>query len=249
MAKIYGEEKTDSEIKKFIYSYVRNIKGNKHDRYHAILSLVPDNGKYILDYGCGWGCYSVAIRDKGNTVKAIDISQNEINICKIAWGEQSNLRFERKTIDRFEEETFDCVLSSQVIEHVHNAGNYLSEINRVLKTRGKLIISLPNILNPRSFLGLLHNNMEERLKKHSEYILNRYDKTKEHINAWDPYHFVNLCSSIGFLMERYIPAEGIPFIKPVKPYIYINYNKLISFSYTMVFSFRKTCYVKINYYD
>jgi len=251
MLKIYGEEKTDSEIVEFVTDYVDRVKKCKHDRYHVILAFVPEGGNRILDYGCGWGHYSVAMRDKGNIVKAIDISENEIDICRLVWGEQKNLEFEKKSIDTFESESFDCVLSNQVIEHVHNVGNYLSEINRVLKPEGQLIIALPNVMNPRFFLGLLHSDMEERLIKLSERILNNCDDGPGHINAWDPTHFVTLCSKVGFLLDRYIPTEGIAFPsrKPFKPYLYTGNRWLKNLSYTMVFSFKKVRYVKINQND
>lgn len=248
LVKIYGEEKKDSEVVKFVFSYVDSVKKTKNDRYHIILSLIPNGGKYILDYGCGWGHYSVAARNKGNIVKAIDISENEIDICELVWGKTKNLKFESRAINTFKDKSFDCVLSSQVIEHVHNVGNYLSEINRVLKKKGQLIIGLPNIVNPRYFLGLMKNNMEEKLKSLSERILNNYDKTHNHINGWDPTLFVTLCSSVGFLLEKYIPTEGVafPFRKPFKPYVYTSIKRFKNLSYTMVFSFKKVCDVNIN---
>lgn len=244
---MYGEEKSDQEVKNFVEEYVRLVMSNKHDRFYAIMSLVP-TGKRILDYGCGWGHFSIAMRDKDNTVEAIDISQNEIDICNLVWGKQPNINYECKKIDEFVDSSFDCVLSNQVIEHVHNVGNYLSATNRVLKNGGQLIISLPNIMNPRFFLGLLHSDMEDRLKSQSENQLKKYAKTHDHINAWDPIHFVTLCASVGFLLDRYIPTEGIafPFRKPFKPYVYTRVKSIANLSYTMTFSFKKVKDVTIN---
>src|SRR6185295_20111511 len=39
------------------------------------------------------------------------------------------------------DDSFDCVLSSQVLEHVENPGLYLSEAFRVLRPGGSLVIS------------------------------------------------------------------------------------------------------------
>jgi SAM-dependent methyltransferase len=45
----------------------------------------------------------------------------------------------------FVAETFDCVLCSQVLEHVPEPQRALTEIARVLKTRGTLLLSVPHL--------------------------------------------------------------------------------------------------------
>ncbi len=45
----------------------------------------------------------------------------------------------------FEDETFDCVISFQVIEHIKDDSRLVSEVQRVLKRGGKFIVSTPNI--------------------------------------------------------------------------------------------------------
>lgn len=44
----------------------------------------------------------------------------------------------------FEDNTFDCVISFQVIEHIKDDGLFLKEIARVLKPNGKFIVTTPN---------------------------------------------------------------------------------------------------------
>lgn len=44
----------------------------------------------------------------------------------------------------FKDQTFDIVLSFQVIEHIVDVGSYLQEIRRVLKPGGMLCVSTPN---------------------------------------------------------------------------------------------------------
>jgi len=46
----------------------------------------------------------------------------------------------------FADQTFDLVLFTEVIEHLHNPLHALSEIRRVLKRGGWLILSTPNLL-------------------------------------------------------------------------------------------------------
>ncbi len=46
----------------------------------------------------------------------------------------------------FEDETFDCVISFQVIEHIEDDARFVAEVHRVLKKGGRFIVSTPNIL-------------------------------------------------------------------------------------------------------
>jgi len=45
----------------------------------------------------------------------------------------------------FSDKEFDSVITSQVLEHVFNPQQFLSEINRVMKTKSKLLITVPFI--------------------------------------------------------------------------------------------------------
>ena len=44
----------------------------------------------------------------------------------------------------FEDESFDCVVSFQVIEHIRRDKEFVSEVCRVLKPGGRFIVSTPN---------------------------------------------------------------------------------------------------------
>ena len=253
MAYLYGEEKTEREIVEFVKNYIAT-DCNKGSRFNVNMSLISGKCNYILDYGCGWGQYAIALRNRGNRVYGVDLSQNAIDICNIVWGKGERITFACKTIKEFDDKTFDVILSSQVIEHVHNVGNYLSEINRVLKLNGQLVISLPNIMNPRFFLIQFAKDLEKNLKKINAETLENYTKGSDHINAWDPSHFVRLLSTAGFLLERYIPSEGIPFPfkKPFKPYVrnwVSRLNRIKNLSYTMHFSCKKVKDVHIDTYE
>lgn len=241
MAMLYGKNMTDEEIRLYIFDYIKLIKSSKHDRFHSIMSLIPSGDYTVLDYGCGWGHYSIAMSSKGSKVKSIDLSENQIDICNLVWGSQSKVSFSANSIDHESDNSFDYVLSNQVVEHVHNVGNYISGINRVLKPNGKLIISLPNIMNLRFFFAMLRRNLELKLMAHSEYMIKNYDKGHDHINAWDPQHFCTLMASMGFMLEKYIPTEGIamPTSKPFGSYVHIENKRLSNLSYTMTFLFKK----------
>ena len=247
-----GKQLSADEIFKYVKAYQKTMLTNKNGRYFNILNMIPEH-QYGLDYGCGWGAFSSLIAAKGNKLVGQDQSQNEIDICNFVWKGDDNLNFTADNINFFQQEEFDFVVSNQVIEHTHNPGNYLHQINRILKTNGTLIISVPNSTNPRSFLSLLSKNIEDKLKLESQRISKSYQKQHDHIQAWDPQHFTRLVSTIGFELLEYQPLEGVPLAWPrilskLPNYIYPK-NRLKNYCYTMLFKFKKTTTSNIRNFD
>lgn len=252
--KLYGKNKTFDEVSLFLESYYDGVqKSEQKHRIAHFLELIDDKSKIdILDYGCGWGIFSKIVSEKSMNcnVTGIDLDDMSLNISKDIVGEKENLHFLDRKISDFKDKSFDYVLSMQVIEHVHNPGNYIKEINRVLKEEGYLIISLPNIVQPISILSLLTKSVSKlnmRLKERSSHILNNYKKEHDHIQAWDPNHFVTFLASMGFEFEEVRMVEGVPV--PFFKYWHTRIFGIRNLSYKMVFKFKKVKYVKIGNND
>ncbi len=95
----------------------------------------------VLDAGCGNGNY--IIDENRNNIKwavgvDVSISATGKNICldEIIETSLENLPFP--------DNTFDCVLSLWVFEHLENPQKVLDEIHRVLKPGGLLMFATPN---------------------------------------------------------------------------------------------------------
>ena len=106
-------------------------------------NLVPnDNCLDILDIGCGTGLNASFLSSKGHNVIGIDISSAAIQkfhesghvglVCDIAEGLP------------FNDNKFDLVYASEVIEHLADTDEFLAECNRVLKPNGIILLSTPN---------------------------------------------------------------------------------------------------------
>jgi SAM-dependent methyltransferase len=92
-------------------------------------------GETLLDYGCGNKPYSSLFGKKFTKYLGADLVGNqEAELCINPDG----------TLPA-PEASFDCVLSSQVLEHVSDPALYLREAFRVLKTGGSLIVSTHGI--------------------------------------------------------------------------------------------------------
>jgi SAM-dependent methyltransferase len=98
----------------------------------------------ILDNACGSGYGSNYLSGFAGKVTGIDISEAAISICKNDY-HKDNLSFYRMDGAKlsFVDNCFDAVISQDTLEHVEADGAFISEIHRVLKPGGKLVIFTP----------------------------------------------------------------------------------------------------------
>jgi 2-polyprenyl-3-methyl-5-hydroxy-6-metoxy-1,4-benzoquinol methylase len=249
-----GEYYSESEIEKIVKDYYKSVFSRKNDRHVQMQQLFPsdlNSNSRILDYGCGMGGISQLFNEKYNCkVDGVEISENELQKAKIVFGDNKQLNFLLLDEFTFPQKHYDLIFSSQVIEHVHNPGNYLSKINSMLKDDGYLLIGLPNIVNLNYLFNLMFYS-QKRAIKHSKNHLKNYNKASDHINGWDPSHFITLLASCGFELVNYLPTEGTPIFSILKKvpfigkYIY-NLPFTTRISYTMFFLVKKVKEIDIK---
>ncbi|MCX5804133.1 MAG: methyltransferase domain-containing protein [Proteobacteria bacterium] len=103
-------------------------------------------GKAVLDIACGTGYGSkILYEGGGSTVLGIDISNKAIDFALSTYKDE-RLDFTVGDIlnIRFPDNYFDAIVCFETIEHVKDQERALSELLRVLKPDGLLIISSPN---------------------------------------------------------------------------------------------------------
>jgi ubiquinone/menaquinone biosynthesis C-methylase UbiE len=120
--------------------------GEHLNRYEEVAKLIDRKRPLkVLDIACGTGFGSFFLAQLGYNVLGGDISSNDIAECRNKY-QHPNLSFE--VIDGtnlpFSEYTFDVVVSFETIEHTTQYQKMLSELKRVVKTDGLVIISTPN---------------------------------------------------------------------------------------------------------
>ncbi len=107
---------------------------SRKDLYEA----VQDNSEFIsgkvLDFGCGTQPYKKLFKADEYIGVEIDIPGE--------YKDKGIVYYDGKTIP-FEDETFDSMISSEVFEHVINIDEIVKELNRVLKTGGNALITVP----------------------------------------------------------------------------------------------------------
>lgn len=130
-------------------------------RYHFVLPWVA--GLRILDVACGEGYGSALLSRRARSVAGVDLSQTAIDHAKTAYGGQANLSFHAASCTQlpFAQASFDCVVSFETVEHIHEQADFLAEIRRVLTPDGVLIMSSPNkaeYTDKRQFDNTYHVN-------------------------------------------------------------------------------------------
>lgn len=153
----YGEEETDRyfhyinhyTIDAELFDYYRN----KHDRLEkasvgllqaSILNQIPKSTRMLLDVGCG--CAYIAKHFMNTAVKVVSLDVAQVNAEK-ALSSYPSENHASVVADAFalpfRENTFDCVVASEIIEHTTDPVAFIEALKRVLKPGGTLIVSTP----------------------------------------------------------------------------------------------------------
>jgi SAM-dependent methyltransferase len=103
--------------------------------YKKIKILSKNINGVVLDLGCGEKPYQNLFTSKeyiGLEIRDANLNKEDVNLYY----------YDGKKIP-FEDDTFDSVVSFEVFEHIFDIDNTIVEIKRVLKDKGKLLISIP----------------------------------------------------------------------------------------------------------
>ena len=138
------------------------------------------DGIVVLDAACGEGYGSNILSEKAKYVYGIDISHTAVENAKQKYNKE-NLEYKENSIAEIsvESNSIDMVVSFETIEHVESEiqEKFLSEVKRLLKPNGKLLISTPN---KAIYSDLFHYSNEFHVKEfyYEEFVtfLKKYFK-------------------------------------------------------------------------
>lgn len=197
----------------------------------VISMLSPKVNEKILEVGCGSGRDIVLIAQKGATCIGVDSS---INMVKETQKELKNRNINGVTINlgdatqlMFPDEVFDKILCSEVIEHIPDYEKAISEMARVLKPSGCLVLSTPNRNSIYGFERYVL--MEKILKKKWFHPYDSWKTFKElsnvlKNNGFRMDSFLGVCYIPGFIVSYRLPS----LIKKILVFFIANVENILS---------------------
>lgn len=133
----------------------------KKQSAHAIqFGMVPEMSK-VLDVGCHTGIMGEILRRKKScVVTGLESDPAAADAARKRLTEVLEIDVEESDWQKNINDRFDVILFGDVLEHTRNPELILSASKQLLKSGGKVIVSLPNIANLRIRLGLLRGRFD-----------------------------------------------------------------------------------------
>ena len=103
-------------------------------------------GKTVLDVACGEGYGSDMLAAAAGHVTGVDISVDAVAHATSQYGGRENLEFIQGDCEKLPlpDDSVDVAVSLETIEHLEAQEAFVSELRRVLKPGGLLVMSSPN---------------------------------------------------------------------------------------------------------
>ncbi len=147
-------EKTDRDFGKIVDRALYN-----HSWCVTVKSFIEggliSNQSKVLEVGCGWGRILVGLRKfcpKARIV-GIDITEDFVEKARFVLEQEFGkcdvtvVQGDAMELD-FEDESFDTVVTSRVLQYVSDPVASVRNIHRILRKRGRVVVCLPNKWNP-----------------------------------------------------------------------------------------------------
>jgi SAM-dependent methyltransferase len=169
--------------------------------------------KKVLDCGCGTG-YSLAFissRTPEAHYVGIDVDDNAIAYARTRYAGLDFRVMDGMALN-FEPSSFDVVLSFEVLEHLNEdqQRRYLSEMHRVLRSGGTLVLSTPNkdVFSLGHYLSL---NLFHVRELTLDQLLNLLSEEYKSIEVCGQYFRDDalLTKDLAYLTEQFKPAKRV----------------------------------------
>lgn len=172
--------------------------------YNEAAKVVKGN---VLEIGCGEGYGIEWLAPKAEKYTAIDKFPTDISLY--AKGMQ-HVSFQQMSIPpiQFDSDSFDAIVTFQVIEHIEDDEGMVKEMQRVLKPGGILVLTTPNIKmsltrNPWHVREYTVAQLRDLLKKYfskvemngvygNKKVMKYYEENKKSVQKFTRFDIFNL---------------------------------------------------------
>ena len=179
----------------------------------------------ILDVACGEGYGAAMVAETAYKVVGVDLSIDVIQQAKNNYRHHANLQFVTASCEclPFSDASFDFAISFETIEHIEKQKEFISELARVLRPDGILILSSPNkrlysdahdYHNEFHVRELYRNELEELLHETFPHIFWLGQKLLFHSAIWPENQ---ACITTEYLVndDRQVTVVSHPSVEPM----------------------------------
>jgi 2-polyprenyl-3-methyl-5-hydroxy-6-metoxy-1,4-benzoquinol methylase len=157
-------------------------------------------GDRVLDVGCGEGRFAAELARAGASVVGIDVAEEPLRRARVRHPELDLRVVSDEGPWELADAGFDVVWAGEVIEHVLDTAAWLSEVRRVLRSGGSLLITTP-AHGPGVLAGLALSR--------SAYA-SHFDPLGEHLRFYGRDTLTRLLGEFGFERVEVRSAAGPP---------------------------------------
>ena len=135
--------------------YAQHRVDLRESRIRKLLGLLgTETPGRLLDVGCAGGELAALLATHGWRVQGAEAEPALVEAARARGVDTRAVDLDRAPLP-WSDGAFDAVVAAEVIEHVIDTDHLLAEIARVLRTRGVLVITTPNLASLENRLRLL----------------------------------------------------------------------------------------------
>ena len=157
-------------------------------------------GDRVLDVGCGEGWFTAELARAGARVVGVDLAQEPLRRARSRHPELDLRLIACEGSWELPDAGFDVVWAGEVIEHVADTGAWLSEVRRVLRSGGSLLVSTP----AHGTLALLRLALSRRA------FAEHFDPLGDHLRFYSRDTLARLIGEFGFERVSVRGVGGVP---------------------------------------
>lgn len=202
-----------------------NFEFGQYDqcRMNKILPFVFEDNKQnyqinLLDIACGESQFYDSLKKHRKNIiyTGLELSQKQVDISNKKG--YNVLKHDLNKPLPFDNESFDMVVATEIIEHIFDTDTLLHEINRILVPGGRLILTTPNAASIGNRIRMLFGNT-----KTFEY--HAREGTSGHIRYFNKSAIQDSLKHNEFKLIKITGRNfNVPFIKYGSKLDFINYT-------------------------
>lgn len=137
----YDLEEVYGQVSCHGYAYAYE---NRRCKTLALVEEVVPPGSRILDVAAAQGNFSLALAERGYRVTWNDLRADLVDYVKLKH-EHGDITFAPGNVFELEfDHAFDCVVATEVIEHVAHPDEFLKKLSQMVRPGGYLVLTTPN---------------------------------------------------------------------------------------------------------